>query len=178
MTHYYHFYQQNSPSSYHHRNKGSLVYLEQFQNHPIGIPKLMKMHLKTFEHLRTPCFMENPGFFSWGGDWGGPPSWRKFCQSPPSDTCPRFWTKACPPPAEIRPRKFEKFKYIFVSNLTTFKLKSTLKTCISCLKWPNFALSGQFWLQSDFFRKSPIRLRSRRGPTGTENFESPPPSKI
>ena len=24
MTHYYHFHQQNSPSSYHHRNKGSL----------------------------------------------------------------------------------------------------------------------------------------------------------
>ena len=47
-------------------------------------------------------------------------------------------------------------------------------------KWPNFALSGQFWLQSDFFRKSPIRLRPRRGPTGTEHFESapPPPSKI
>ena len=35
-------------------------YLEQFQNHPIGIPKLMKMHLKTFEHPRTPCFRENP----------------------------------------------------------------------------------------------------------------------
>ena len=32
-----------------------------------------------------------------------------------------------PPQAEVRPRKFEKFKYIYVSNLTTFKLKSTLK---------------------------------------------------
>ena len=60
MTHYYHFHQQNSPSSYHHRNKGSLIYLEQFQNHPIGIPKLMKMHLKTFEHPHTPCFREYP----------------------------------------------------------------------------------------------------------------------
>ena len=60
MTHYYHFHQQNSPSSYHHRNKGSLIYLEQFQNHPIGIPKLMKMRLKTFEHPRTPCFREYP----------------------------------------------------------------------------------------------------------------------
>ena len=75
-----------------------------------------------------------PRVFFLGGDWGGPPIRRKFCQSPPSDTCPRFWTKACPPPAEVRPRKFEKFKYIFVSNLTTFKLKSTLKSCISCLK--------------------------------------------
>ena len=60
MTHYYHFHQQNSSSSYHHRNKGSLIYLEQFQNQPIGIPKLMKMHLKTFKHPRTPCFRENP----------------------------------------------------------------------------------------------------------------------
>ena len=58
MTH--HFHQQNSPSSYHHRNKGSLIYLKQFQNHPIGIPKLMKMHLKTFEHPRTPFFRETP----------------------------------------------------------------------------------------------------------------------
>ena len=60
MTHYYHFHQQNSPSSYHHRNKGSLIYLEQFQNHPIGIPNLMKMHLKKFEHPRTPCFRMYP----------------------------------------------------------------------------------------------------------------------
>ena len=44
-------------------------------------------------------------------------------------------------------------------------------------KWPNFALSGQFWLQSDFFLQlppPPIQLRPRRGPTGTENFEVPP----
>ena len=72
------------------------------------------------------------GFFP--GGLGGPPIRRKFCQSPPSDTCPRFWTKACPPPAEVRPQKVEKFEYIFVSNLTTSKLKSTLKSCISCLK--------------------------------------------
>ena len=42
-------------------------------------------------------------------------------------------------------------------------------------KWPNFALSGQFWLQSDFFSQvPPIQLHARRGPTGTENFKSPP----
>ena len=78
---------------------------------------------------------ESQGFFSWGGTGGSPPSGENFANPPPSDTCPRFWTKACPPPpAEVRPRKFEKFKYIFVSNLTTFKLKSTLNSCISCLK--------------------------------------------
>ena len=34
--------------------------------------------------------------FSWG-DWGMPPSGKNFANPPPSDTCPRFWTKACPP---------------------------------------------------------------------------------
>ena len=72
------------------------------------------------------------GFFL--GGTGVPLNRQKFCQSPPSDTCPRFWTKACPPPAEVRPRKFEKFKYMFVSNLTTFKLKSTLKKLYFMLK--------------------------------------------
>ena len=75
---------------------------------------------------------DKQGFFP-----GGPPFRKNFANSPPpSDACPRFWTKACPPPppAEVRSRKFEKFKYIFVSNLTTFKLNSTLKSCISCLK--------------------------------------------
>ena len=42
MTHYYHFHEQNSPSSYHHKNKGSLIYLEQFQNHPIRIQNWWK----------------------------------------------------------------------------------------------------------------------------------------
>ena len=38
-------------------------------------------------------------------------------------------------------------------------------------KWPNFALGGQFWLQSDFFRKvPPIRLRS----DGDQKFWVPP----
>ena len=59
---------------------------------------------------------------------GQSPPYGKNFVNPPSDTCPRFWTKACPPPAEVRPQKFEKFKYIFVANLTTFKLKSTLKS--------------------------------------------------
>ena len=65
------------------------------------------------------------------GGLGVPPSSKNFV-NPPSDTCPRFWTKACPPPppAEVGPRKFKKLKYIFASNLTTFKLKSTLKSCI------------------------------------------------
>ena len=63
------------------------------------------------------------GFFSWGGT-GGPPIRQKFCQSNPSDTCPRFWTKACPPSQGSSP-KIWIFEYLFVSNLTTFKLKST-----------------------------------------------------
>ena len=108
-----------------------------------------------------------------------PPIWRKFCQSSPIRHLSPFLDQGLPPPAEVRPRKCEKLKYIFVSNLTTCTLKliSTLKSCIPCLKkkLPNFALGGQFWLQSDFFRKSPplIRLRPRQGPTGNKNFESP-----
>ena len=42
------------------------------------------------------------------------------------------------------------------------------------------ALSGQFWLSLIFFASPPplIRLRPRRGPMGTENFESPPHQKF
>ena len=38
-----------------------------------------------------------------------------------------------PLPAKVRPRKFEKFKYI-LCHICTFKLKSILKSCISCLE--------------------------------------------
>ena len=42
-------------------------------------------------------------------------------------------------------------------------------------KWPNFALGGQFWLQSDFFHKSlPHPTLSPSGTDGTKNFESLP----
>ena len=74
------------------------------------------------------------GFFP-GGGLGGPPHPAKILPIPPHPTLvPVFGPRLVPPPAEVRPRKFEKFKYIFVSNLTTFQLKSTLKSCISCLK--------------------------------------------
>ena len=74
-------------------------------------------------------------FLGEGEDWGIPPSGKKFCQSPHLTLVPVFGPRLVPPsPAEVRPRKLEKFKYIFVSNLTTFKLRSTLKSCISCLK--------------------------------------------
>ena len=72
--------------------------------------------------------------FSWG-DWGSPPSGKNFVNPPIWHLSP-FLDQGLSYPAEVRPRKFEKFRYIFVSNLTvrTFKLKSTLKRCISCLK--------------------------------------------
>ena len=72
-----------------------------------------------------------PGFFL--GGLGGPPSGENFANPPIQHLSP-FSDQGLSPPAEVHPRKFEKFKYIFVSNLITFKLKSTLKSCISCLK--------------------------------------------
>ena len=52
------------------------------------------------------------GFFPWG-DWGSLHPAKILSIPSPSDTCPRFWTKACPPSAEVCPQKFDKFKYIF-----------------------------------------------------------------
>ena len=113
---------------------------------------------------------------------GGPPIRRKFCQSPPSDTCPRFWTKACPPPAEVRPRKFERFKYIFVSNLTTFKLKSTFKKLHYMPKIAKngliLHLAGSFGFSQIFFASPPpsdfVPVGDRRGP----KILSPPHQKF
>ena len=48
------------------------------------------------------------GFFQ--GD-GGPPSGKNFV-NPPPDTCPRFWTKACPPQPRFVPENLR--------NLNTF----------------------------------------------------------
>ena len=60
MTHYHHFHQQNSPSSFHHRNKGSLIYLEQFQNHPIWNTKIDENAPQKLWASSTPCFREYP----------------------------------------------------------------------------------------------------------------------
>ena len=88
------------------------------------------------------------GFFSWGGGGGRgqtgrvPPSGKNFVNPPHLTLVPIFGPKLVPPPAEVCPPKFEKFKYIFVSNLTTFKLKKYLKKLYIMLKiakWPNFA---------------------------------------
>ena len=88
------------------------------------------------------------------GDWGSP-FLQKFCQSPHPTLVTVFLDPGLSLPAEVRPQKVEKFKYIFVANLTTFKLKSTLKSCISCLKIAKNGLfcilGGQDWLLSDFF---------------------------
>ena len=52
----------------------------------------------------------NAGFFFILRETAGPPIWQKFCQSPPSDTCPHFWTKACPPPSRgSSPQKLKIF---------------------------------------------------------------------
>ena len=68
------------------------------------------------------------------GGTGGSPHPAKILSIPHLTLVPIFGPRLVPPPAKVSPQKFEKFKYIFVSNWTTFKLKSTLKGCISCLK--------------------------------------------
>ena len=70
--------------------------------------------------------MGHQGFFP--GGTGGSPHPAKILSIPPIRQLFPFLDQGLSPPAEVRPQKFEKFKYIFVSNLTTFKLKSTLKT--------------------------------------------------
>ena len=50
-------------------------------------------------------------FFFLGGT-GGSPIRQKFCQSPHPTLVPIFWTKACPPPAEVVPENLK--------NLNTF----------------------------------------------------------
>ena len=130
--------------------------------------------------FNSPQFVTGPRVFSWGD--GGPPIRWKFCQSPPpSDTCPHLWTKACPPPAEVCPRKFENFKSILCQIwllLSSFYLKKLYFMLKIAKKWPNFALGGLFWLQSDFFRKSTpsdfVPVGDRRGP----KILSPPNKKF
>ena len=117
-----------------------------------------------------------------GGGAGGSPHPAKILPIPPIRHLSPFLDQGLSPPAEVRPRKFEKFKYIFVSNLTTFKLKSTLKSCVSCLKfskkWPNFALVGSFGFSRIFFASSPpsdfVPVGPRRGP----KILSPPHQKF
>ena len=112
------------------------------------------------------------GFFP--GGTGGPPSGQNFV--PPHPTLVLvFGPRLVPPPRQGSSPKIWNLNYIFVSNLTTFKLKSTLKSCISCLILPNFALGGQFWLLLDFFRKSPpLSVFLPVGTHGDQKFWSPP----
>ena len=104
------------------------------------------------------------------GDWGGPPIRRKICQSPPSDTCPHFWTKAGPPQPRFVPENLK--------NLNTFLCQIWLHAKNS-KKWPNFALSGQLWLQSDFFASPPPHPTSSPSvPDGDRKFWVPPHQKF
>ena len=56
---------------------------------------------------------------------GGSPHPAKILPIPPPHLTlvPVFGPRLVPPPAEVCPRKFEKFKYIFVSNLTALSSK-------------------------------------------------------
>ena len=73
-----------------------------------------------------------PGFFSWGG-LGGPPIRQKFCQSPHPTLVPVFGPRLVPPSRRSSP-KIWKIQIHFCVKFDYFKLKSTFKSCISCLK--------------------------------------------
>ena len=96
-------------------------------NNKLKLAEVILLFVISVKKLMRPWW---PGFFSWGG-LGGPPSGENFANPPMRHLSPFLDQGLSPPSAEVCPQKFE---YIFVSNLTTFKLKSTLKSCISCLK--------------------------------------------
>ena len=102
----------------------------------VDLTQIWRISFVNYNGKYAKKWTNNQGFFP-GGDWGVPPSGENFANPPTWHLSPLLnqgLSLPPPPPAEVRPRKFEKFKYIFVSNMTTFKVKSTLKSCISCLK--------------------------------------------
>ena len=132
------------------------IYMGAFSAHilwTILVSETMKFHLTSkwipevkftisvttiFEHMvaqQTKCnhWPKSCRVFFSRGDWG-PPSSENFVNPPIRLLSPFLDRGLSLPPAEVHPQRFENFKYILVSNLTTFKLKSTLKSCISCLK--------------------------------------------
>ena len=117
-------------------------------------------------------------FFPGGGGTGGPIR-QKFCQSPPpSDTCPRFWTKACPPSRGSSP-KIRKILIHFCVKFDYFKAQKYLKKLYFMLKIEKNGLIlhkvGSFGFSRIFFASPPHPTSS---PSGTENFESPPHQKF
>ena len=85
--------------------------------HVLCFAFIIKMYVyKMTCMIQYPC-SKHAGFFPGGVS----PSGENFANPPIRHLSP-FLDQGLSPPAEVRPRKFEKFKYIFVSNLTTFKL--------------------------------------------------------
>ena len=124
-----------------------------------------------------------PVFFS-GGDWGSPIR-QNVCQSPLIWHLSPFLDQDLFPPAEVRPRKFEKKLNIFLcqiwlllSSKVPWKLYFILKIAKKKKKKKrsNFAIGGQFWLQFFFFFRKfppPIRIHPRRS-----KILSPPHQKF
>ena len=90
---------------------------------------------------------------------GGFPLAEKIFPVPQLTAVPAFSLEPVPPNWVLSP-KFQKFYLIFLSILTTFQLKTTSESSISCLhKTPkfalNFAVGGHFWPQWTIFSNSP-----------------------
>ena len=122
------------------------------------------------------------GFF-WGG--GLPPFGKNFANPPIRHLSPFLDQGLSPPPPEPRlvPENLKNSNTFLCQIWLLLSSKVPYKAVFHALnsqKWPNFALGGQFWLQTDFFCKvpPPIRLRPHRGPTGTKNFEKKTPDLL
>ena len=72
------------------------------------------------------------GFFP--GGTGGPPIRRKFYQSPHPTLVPVLDQGLSPPQPRFVPENLKNLDTFLCQIWLTFKLKSTLKSCISCLK--------------------------------------------
>ena len=84
------------------------------------------------------------GFFLFfPGRTGDPPGGENFARPPPHDHCPRFLTRACPPNWILSP-KISNFYLIFLSILTTFKLKTVSENSILCL---NTRCESPIWIR-------------------------------
>ena len=116
-------------------------------------PKRLHAMYNLWELLQTKPEGVAPRVFSWA-DWDSPPPpSSNFFSIPLFDTCPHFWTKACPPPpSQGSSPKIWEIQIYFCVKFDYFYAQKYLKKLYFML---NIAKNGLILLQSDLFCKSP-----------------------